>query len=98
MTLMQTVLGPVNVDDLGLILAHEHLFTDLRPPDAPDQGEGDPDDVVRVMGPYLEEVWQAGATALIECSPPGVGQNARVMEVLARNTKVALVMPPPCRQ
>jgi phosphotriesterase-related protein len=90
---MQTVLGPKNVDELGLILAHEHLFTDLRTPDAPGQGEGDPDDVVRVMGPYLDEAWQAGTTALIECTPPGVGQNARVMEALARNTQVALVMP-----
>ena len=93
MTYIQTVLGPVNVDDLGLILAHEHLFTDLRTPGAPGQGEGDPKDVVRVMGPYLDEAWEAGATALIECTPPGVGQNARVMEALARATRMTLVMP-----
>lgn len=93
MSYIQTVLGPVNVDNLGLILAHEHLFTDLRTPDAPGQGEGDPDDVVRVMKPYLDEAWAAGATALIECSPPGVGQNARAMEALAQNTPMALVMP-----
>jgi phosphotriesterase-related protein len=93
MPYIQTVLGPANVDDLGLILAHEHLFTDLRTPDAPGQGEGDPDDVVRVMKPYLDEAWAAGATALIECTPPGVGQNARVMAALARNTQMALVMP-----
>ncbi len=93
MAFIQTVLGPKNVDDLGLILAHEHLFTDLRTPDVPGQGEGDPDDVVRVMGPYLDQAWEAGATALIECSPPGVGQNARVIKALAQNTEVALVMP-----
>jgi phosphotriesterase-related protein len=93
MPYIQTVLGPKNVDDLGLILPHEHLFTDLRTPDAPGQGKGDPDDVVRVMKPYLDEAWAAGTTALIECSPPGVGQNARVMEALAQNTQMSLVMP-----
>jgi phosphotriesterase-related protein len=93
MAYVQTVLGPVDVDDLGLILAHEHLFTDLRTPDEPGQGQGDPADVVRVMKPYLDEVWEAGATALIECSPPGVGQNPVVMEALAKQSQVTIVMP-----
>jgi phosphotriesterase-related protein len=93
MTYFQTVLGPVDVDDLGLIVAHEHLFTDLRTPDAPGQGQADPDDVVRVMGPYLDEAWEAGITGLIECTPPGVGQNPVAIEALARNTQVAIVMP-----
>jgi phosphotriesterase-related protein len=89
---LNTVLGPVDVDDLGFILAHEHLFTDLRAPDA-QQGQVDPDDVVRVMLPYLAEAWEAGATALIECSPPGVGQNPVAIKALAVRTQVAIVMP-----
>ena len=89
----QTVLGPVDVDDLGFILAHEHLFTDLRTPDEPGQGQGDPDDVVRVMKPYLDEAWEAGITTLIECTPPGVGQNPAAIKALAQNSQVTLVMP-----
>jgi phosphotriesterase-related protein len=93
MTTIQTVLGPIDADELGLILPHEHLFTDLRTPDVPGQGEGDPADVVRVMKPYLDEAEQAGITALVECSPPGVGQNAAVILALAQNSGVALLMP-----
>jgi phosphotriesterase-related protein len=93
MTTWQTVLGPIDADQLGLILPHEHLFTDLRTPDAPGQGEGDPADVVRVMKPYLDEAEAAGITALVECSPPGVGQNAAVIKYGAQNTGIALVMP-----
>jgi phosphotriesterase-related protein len=92
-THLTTVLGPVDVDNLGLILPHEHLFTDLRYPDAQEQGQADPDDVVRVMGPYLDEAWAAGITALVECSPPGVGQNPIAMRALAAHTQVAIVMP-----
>lgn len=93
MATLQTILGPVDSSSLGLILPHEHLFTDLRTPDAPGQGEGDPADVLRVMKPYLDEAEAAGITALVECTPPGVGQNAAVMEALAQNTGVALLMP-----
>ena len=90
---IQSVLGPVDVSRLGLILAHEHLFTDLRTPNVPGQGQADPADVVRVMKPYMDEVLAAGASALIECSPPGVGQNPVVMEALAKSTDLVLVMP-----
>ena len=97
MPTLQTVLGPVDADTLGLILPHEHLFTDLRTPDAPGQGEVDPGagigDVVRVMKPYLDEAEAAGVTALVECTPAGVGQNAAVLKALAQNTGVALLMP-----
>jgi phosphotriesterase-related protein len=93
MAYFQTVLGSVDVGDLGLVLAHEHLFTDLRTPDVPGQGQADPDDVVRVITPHLDQAWEAGVTALIECTPPGMGQNPVVIEALAKNTQVAVVMP-----
>ena len=93
MARLQSVRGPIDVDDLGLILAHEHLFTDLRHPGAPGHGEADPEDVVRVMKPYLDEAWDAGITALIECTPPGVGQNPLVLQALAEKTPMAIVMP-----
>jgi phosphotriesterase-related protein len=93
MPYFQTVLGPVDVDDLGLILVHEHLFTDLRTPDEPGQGQADPHDVVRVIKPYLAQAWEAGVSALIECTPPGVGRNPIAVEALARHTQIAIVMP-----
>ncbi len=93
MAVIQSVLGPISIEKLGLILPHEHLFTDLRGPDRPDYAQADPADVQRVMQPYLDEAWKAGVTALVECSTGGVGQNPVVLERLARNTGVAIVAP-----
>jgi phosphotriesterase-related protein len=93
MALLQTVTGPIDGDSLGLILPHEHLVTDLRTPDQPGQGEADPDDVVRVMGPHLDDARDAGITALVECSPPGVGQNPAAIQALANYCSLALIMP-----
>lgn len=93
MRYIQTVSGPVSVNELGLILAHEHLFTDLRGPDSPDYARADPEDVRRVMQPYLDEAWNAGVTALAECSTGGVGLNPAVLKKLAEGSRIAIVAP-----
>jgi phosphotriesterase-related protein len=92
MTHLQTVLGPVEGDDLGLILPHEHLFIGGDTSEAPGRGAVDPDDVLRLMGPYLDQAWEAGVTALIECTPTGM-QDPAIIAALARATRVAIVMP-----
>jgi phosphotriesterase-related protein len=92
MTHLQSVLGRVEVDDLGLILPHEHLFIGGSTPEAPGQGEVDPHDVLRLMGPYLDQAWEAGVTALIECTPTGM-QDPAIIQRLAKATSVAIVVP-----
>ena len=49
---IQTVKGQVSVDELGLILPHEHLFTDLRGPLVPEYAQADPEQVVQVTESY----------------------------------------------
>jgi phosphotriesterase-related protein len=90
---IQTLKGPVEVDSLGLILPHEHLFTELRGPLAPDYAQAEPEDVVRVVEPFLAEAFEAGATALVECSTVGVGRNMRVLQRLAEVSPIHIIAP-----
>ena len=60
---IRTLKGSVEIDSLGLILPHEHLFTDLRGPLVDGYAQAEPADVVRVVGPFLAEASAAGATA-----------------------------------
>src|SRR5438105_2063311 len=90
---IQTVKGPIAVESLGLILPHEHLFTDLRGPATPDYAQGDREDVLRVITPNLEAANAAGATALVECSTVGVGRNVGILKRLADATMVHIVAP-----
>ena len=92
MTHIQTVLGPVDVDDLGLILPHEHLYIDQRTRETSGQREHHIDDVLRLMMPYLDQSQEVGVTCLIECTPTGM-QDPAVIEALARRTQVSIVMP-----
>jgi phosphotriesterase-related protein len=90
---IHTVKGPVESESLGLILPHEHLFTDLRGPHVSDYARADPLTVVRVVRPYLEEAHAASVTALVECSTVGVGRNIDVLCKLAEATPIHIIAP-----
>jgi len=90
---IQTIKGPVDIDSLGLILPHEHLFTDLRGPSVADYAQGEPSAVVQAVSPYLAEAYAAGATALVECSTVGVGRNLSILRSLADATPIHIVAP-----
>jgi len=90
---IQTIKGPIEINALGFILPHEHLFTDLRGPHVADYARGEPSAVVKVVEPYLAEASAAGTTALVECSTVGVGRNLSVLRSLADVTSIHIIAP-----
>ena len=90
---IQTVTGPETVEKLGVILPHEHLFTDLRGPQAAGYAQADPKEVYRITQPYLAEAETAGITLLVECSTGGVGRNIHILRYLAERTRIKIVAP-----
>jgi phosphotriesterase-related protein len=93
MKTIQTVKGSVAIDSLGLILPHEHLFTDLRGPRVADYAQGEASSVVSVVEPHLARAAAAGVTALVECSTVGVGRNLEMLESLAEASTIQFVAP-----
>lgn len=88
-----TTLGPKRVDELGIILPHEHVFVDLRTPDHPDHGKGESADVIRLMQPQIAAAQQAGITALVEASTLGVGRRADILQAVSLATGFPIVAP-----
>ena len=88
-----TTLGPRQLDELGLILPHEHIFVDLRTWDAPGYAEADPNDVIRLMAPEIRRAQDAGVTAIVECSPVGVGRRADIDRAVSEATDMPIVVP-----
>lgn len=93
MTQLFTTLGPRRADDLGMILPHEHVFVDLRTSDQPGYAEAEADDVIAVMAPELRRAHQAGVTALVECTPVGVGRRVDLLKAVSEAAQVPLVVP-----
>jgi hypothetical protein len=68
---IHTLKGSIESEALGLVLPHEHLFTDLRGPHVPEYARGEPSAVVKVVEPYLaEEESRASLRLLAACPPP----------------------------
>jgi phosphotriesterase-related protein len=90
-----TTLGSRTLDDLdpGVILAHEHIFVDMRGADAPEQGEADPGDVTALMGPELARAGAAGVAAIVVCTPVGVGRRADFDSAVSVAAGMPVVVP-----
>src|SRR5450830_266099 len=93
MGLLMTTLGAKSAHEVGLMLPHEHIFVDLRTPDVPGQGQAAEADVVRLMAPELERARAAGATALVECTPEGVGRRVDLVAAVSRAAQFPVVVP-----
>jgi phosphotriesterase-related protein len=88
-----TTLGPIGKEELGLILPHEHIFVDLRTYDQPGFSQADPAAVIKLMGPEIARARASGLTALVECSPVGVGRRIDILKAVSDATNFPLVVP-----
>jgi len=88
-----TTLGPLTRAALGMILPHEHIFVDLRQDNPPDFAQADPADVITLMGPEIEKAIKTGITALVECTPVGVGRRADILKAVSEATQFPIVVP-----
>ncbi len=88
-----TTLGPKRADELGMILPHEHVFVDLRTCDQPGYAQAEAKDVIALMGPELTAARAVGVTALVECTPVGVGRRADILKAVSDATGMPLVVP-----
>lgn len=93
MTHLITTLGPKRVEEMGMILPHEHIFVDLRAPDQQDSTQAQTNDVIALMAPEIEKIQASGVTALVECTPVGVGRRADLIKAVSEATNFPIVVP-----
>ena len=88
-----TTLGRMQERDLGLILPHEHIFVDLGPIEEANYRHASAADVIAVMRPEVEKARAAGVTALVECTPEGVGRRCDIDKAVSEATGLPVVLP-----
>ncbi len=93
MTNLITTLGPLDATQLGLILPHEHIFVDLGPLGSTAWRSAHPAAVVQVMALEIERIKAQGVTALVECTPVGVGRRADIDLAVSLATNFPIVVP-----
>ena len=88
-----TTLGPQGAGVMGTILPHEHGFVDLRTGDSPGYAQAEPEDVIALMAPEIARAQAVGITAIVECTPVGVGRRADILKAVSEATQFPLVVP-----
>lgn len=88
-----TTLGPRKAGDLGMILPHEHVFVDLGPIEEANYRQAQAQDVIVLMAPEIEKIKALGVTALVECTPTGVGRRADIDRAVSEATDFPVVVP-----
>lgn len=86
-----TVKGPIQPSRFGVALPHEHVMVDFVGADKTGPHRWDPDEVFRVVRPYLEEARKAGVTGFVECTPMFLGRDVRLLKRLADATGLHIV-------
>jgi phosphotriesterase-related protein len=87
-----TTLGAKTLEDFGLILPHEHIFVDLGKIELESYKNADTADVIHVMTPEIERAKSAGVTALVECTPVGVGRRVDIVKAVSEATQFPVVV------
>lgn len=80
---VETVLGPVPADELGVTLIHEHILVDWIGAEQTSPDRYDADAVVALVLPYLRAAHELGVRTLVDCTPAYLGRDVRVLERLA---------------
>lgn len=90
--MIQTYLGPIRSDQLGVTLIHEHLF--VRNPELernlPD-GEWEPAVAVETAVRGLAELGELGIRTVVDLTVPGLGRDAALVRQVARRAPINVV-------
>jgi len=92
MATVQTLRGPIEADQLGAVLIHEHIFVRNRELEVnlPD-GEWDPDASIEAAVRGLAELFELGIRTVVDLTVPGLGRDVALLADLAARSPVHLV-------
>ena len=89
--MIMTVLGPIDPDELGFTLPHEHIMVDFAGATTAGPHRYDRDEVIRTMEPHLLAARDAGVQSFVDCSPMYLARDPVVLRELARRTGMNIV-------
>jgi phosphotriesterase-related protein len=74
------------------MLPHEHIFVDLGDIKAESFKHANVNEVIAVMTPEIEKAKRSGVTALVECTPLGVGRRVDIVKAVSEATQFPVVV------
>jgi phosphotriesterase-related protein len=88
---IMTVNGPIDADDLGFVLTHEHVLVDFIGAEQAGKHRYDEDEAFAAILPHLEQAKKHGCTSFVECTPSYLGKDPMLLKRLAAATGMHLL-------
>ena len=81
---IESVTGPIAVDELGITLMHEHVLVDFIGASSVSPARYDAADAFKTVLPHLQQLKQLGCGTLVECTPAYLGRDPRLLKTAGR--------------
>jgi phosphotriesterase-related protein len=88
---VETVLGSVGADELGVVLVHEHVMVDWIGAAFTSPARYNRDEIVELALPYLQQARELGVQTVVDCTPAYLGRDVGVLQLLAQKAGLHLL-------
>jgi phosphotriesterase-related protein len=88
---VETAIGPVGTNSLGVTLVHEHILVDFIGAAAVSPSRYDSDEVFTTVLPHLQAAHRLGLRTLVECTPAYLGRDAALLRRLSRASNLNIL-------
>ena len=86
-----TVNGPIEDTDTGVILPHEHVIVDFGGAETASPDRYDADEVVALMTPYMQEIFDLGVRTFVDCSPMYLARDPMILKRISDATGMHII-------
>jgi phosphotriesterase-related protein len=88
---VMTVRGPIDADQLGVTLMHEHVMVDFIGADKVSRDRYDPEQVFTTALPHLKRAAELGCRAFVDCTPAWLGRDVSILQRLSIATGLNII-------
>ena len=88
---INTVLGEIDPNALGITLVHEHVLVDFIGADSTGNHRWERDEVASFLIPFLKEAMDRGVKTMIECTPSYLGKDPGLLKMLSEATGMQFI-------
>ena len=88
---IMTVKGPINANDLGFTLSHEHILVDFIGAEKVNKERYSADEVFSTALPFLKDVKQKGCSTFVDCTPAYIGRDVQLLQRLSNASGLNII-------
>lgn len=88
---IMTVKGEILAMQMGKTLPHEHVLVDFIGADSVSRDRYNPEEVFKIVLPYLKEIKELGCQTFIECTPAYLGRDPGLLVRLSEATGLNII-------